>query len=106
LLARNKRIELATLANPSCGKGIQFESIWRTTNLRRHFHAARLRKRDYRPPRFSEGYIVELLRLGLAISPDEFVDLVPLRASNFTMSFGQQQPAGPADLINADGEVD
>src|SRR5260221_2796395 len=39
--ARNKRIELATRANPSCASGILFESILRSNDSQNGFHTAK-----------------------------------------------------------------
>jgi hypothetical protein len=40
LSARNKRIELAALANLSCANNIAFESILRQNNVQNRFHTA------------------------------------------------------------------
>jgi hypothetical protein len=55
--ARNKRIELATRANPSCASGILFESILRSNDSQNGFHTAKTRNGSSRASIGAEGLV-------------------------------------------------
>ena len=55
--ARNKRIELATRANPSCASGILFESILRSNDSQNGFHIAKTRNGSSRASIGAEGLV-------------------------------------------------